>query len=528
LTTWSFTDSATGEDMVAFEATARVGGLVGTVRVGGPATNDQALQADAVNLGAELADRLVTPEGDADSLSARVARVTTNGNGGSADFYLTQDGEAVPTSWYAEPDGAAEWTTYWRDIGVADGYETEIYVPEGVFPAPGRVGIRLYDFDDVEDATSYLATYEDGLDTVVTNLRELNNAPTYGDASRTFTFESDWWTDVDPEYRVVTVMQVGTTVAAVEVTATRPLPAGVVRTISAAQSECLENGCATLTIDAPAWLLALPAPETSGASDDSHSSVSQGDTDSIPPIASPSPEPTATATPEPTATATPESTATATPEPTATATPEPTVTPTPEPVFELWGLYEEFDDPDVLDTSDTDVSTWDIEDGVFRLTITEPGNIDGLTLSNTPTEGKNVLLLTDIGATSGWGEILLWMIADDGVTEWDFAVDPVARQWSLYRASGTDSDLFYWVEPRPLPAGVGPDIEQVEIQVINGEPVLYVNGVDVVTPSGVEMPHVPGSLTLGFGAGVNPSSLSGAGENFSVDFEAVSLFEIGE
>jgi hypothetical protein len=35
-------------------------------------------------------------------------------------------------------------------------------------------------------------------------------------------------------------------------------------------------------------------------------------------------------------------------------------------------LYEEFDDPDVLDTSDSDVSIWDIEDGAFRLGITEP------------------------------------------------------------------------------------------------------------------------------------------------------------
>jgi hypothetical protein len=407
---------------------------------------------------------------------------------------------------------------YWQGIGVDDGYETEIYLPEGVFPAPGRVGVRVYDFDNAADATAYVNTFEDGLETVVSDLREVTSAPEYGDQSRTLSFQTDWWTDVDPEHRVTTVMRVGTTVAAVEVAATQPIPAGVVRGIAAAQADCLTTGCASLTIDAPAWLRALPAPETSTTSGDSQSSVSQAATDTVPPAASSTSQPTATRPPQPTAT----------PEPTATPTPRPTATPTPEPVFELWGLYEEFDDPDVLDTSDSPVSTWDIENGVFRLAITEPGNIDGVTISNMPTEGRNVSLLTDIATTTGWGEIMLWMIAEDGITEWHFAVDPVAHQWSLYRASTTDSDLFYWVEPRPLPASIGADIEQVEVQVIDGEPVLYVNGVDVVTPSGVAMPEVPGSLTLGFGAGVNPGSLSGAGEYFSVDFEAVTLFELAD
>ncbi|MFN8675550.1 MAG: serine protease [Thermomicrobiales bacterium] len=518
LSTWTYTDSTTGEEMVSYEATARVGALVGTARVGGPVSNGQVLQAEAVNLGTALADRLMAAEGDETALSARVVRVTAEGNGGTADYYLTQDGEAAPTRWYAVPDGATEWTDYWRSIGVVDGYETEIYLPPGIFPAPGRVGVRLYEFDDVAAATSYVNSYEDGLDTVVTELREVPTAPAYGDQSRTFSFQTDWWADVEPEYRIVTVMRVGTTVAAVEVAATQPIPAGVVRGIATAQAECLTSGCASLTIDAPAWLMALPAPASASTSNDAQTTVSQAATDVAPPAVTVTPEPTATRPPEPTATATPK--------PTATPVPTPIPTPTPEPVAEIWGLYEEFDDPDVLDTSDSPVSTWDIADGAFRLAITEPGNIDGVTISNMPTEGRDVSLVAEIGPTAGWGEIMLWMIAEDGITEWHFAIDPVAEQWSLYRASTTDSDLFYWVEPRPLPAAVGDEIQQIDVEVIDGAPLLYVNGVDVVTPSGVEMPEVPGSLTLGFGAGVNPGSLSGAGEFFSVDFESVTLFEI--
>src|SRR5690606_28628958 len=114
--------------------------------------------------------------------------------------------------------------------------------------------------------------------------------------------------------------------------------------IASAQEECLASGCKSLSLEAPAWLLALPLPEQSSLSPDSQSSVTQAAADDTRPAATSTPEPTAT--PQPTAT----------PVPTATPTPIPTPSPTPEPVFELWGLYEEFEDPDVMDTSDTEVS----------------------------------------------------------------------------------------------------------------------------------------------------------------------------
>lgn len=49
------------------------------------------------------------------------------------------------------------------------------------------------------------------------------------------------------------------------------------------------------------------------------------------------------------------------------------------------------------------------------------------------------------------GEVLLWLTTASGDTEWHFAVDPGNRQWSLYRSGDGADDLFYWVEPRPLP-----------------------------------------------------------------------------
>lgn len=504
LSSWQYADSATGEAMVAFEATARLGDLVGTVRVGGPVANDQALQADALRLGALLADRLATAASVPDPLSARVVRVTDQGVGGTADFYLLRDGEAVPTRWYQEPDGAAAWADYWRSIGVTDGYETEIYLPVAARPSPARVGVRVYEFDTSANAADFVRTYGADLESVVTGLTEVPGALVFGDESATYAFQTDWWPDVDPEYRVVAVMRAGTSVATVEVAATQPIPAGVVRTIASAQAACLTSGCPSLTMNAPAWLLALPAPESGDSGAATQATASQAATADAPP--------TATAPPLPS--------------PTPFPTPEPTATPTPEPPPDDWGLYQEFDDPDVIDTSNTDVSTWEITDGVLRLAITEPGSIDGLTMGAWPTDGRNAALTAGISDTRGWGEIMLWMITDDDAAEWHFAVDPVARQWSLYRASTTSSDLFYWVEPRPLPADVGDEISQIEVWLAFGEPMLFVNGVDVVGASGVAMPEIMGSVTFGFGAGVNPGSLSGAGEYFSVDFDYVALTEI--
>jgi hypothetical protein len=40
------------------------------------------------------------------------------------------------------------------------------------------------------------------------------------------------------------------------------------------------------------------------------------------------------------------------------------------------------------------------------------------------------------------------------------------------------------------------------------------------------MPEMPENLMVGFGAGINPSSLTGHGESFSVVFERVELREL--
>ncbi|HEX5498633.1 MAG TPA: hypothetical protein VFX03_05370 [Thermomicrobiales bacterium] len=40
------------------------------------------------------------------------------------------------------------------------------------------------------------------------------------------------------------------------------------------------------------------------------------------------------------------------------------------------------------------------------------------------------------------------------------------------------------------------------------------------------MPEIAGSQVVGFGAGINPGSLSGAGATFTVRLERVRLYEL--
>lgn len=487
LTTWTFTDLATGEPMTAVEMTFRVQHVVAAVRVAGPSLEDARLRNDVETLSLAFADRLGAALVESVSaeapLSARIVRVVDDGAGSGGDYYLMQDGEAVPLYWFASPETAREWTGYWRQLGVHDAYETEIFLPVDpeVTGPRARVGVRLYAFDTESDASAFVSAFEEDLrGSGAMSVRELSDAPHFGDESRTFQFETDWWSDVDPEFRTATTIRVGRTVASIEVGAAAAAPLEVISQIAARQESCLERGCSTLTFPAAAWLL---EPHGSGASVTTET-----------PVSSPTPPP-----------------------------PQPTPTPSPAPL--AWGIDEPFDDPGVAPEG-TDVSTVQVSDGRMTLGILEAGGLDGFVFDGMPSEGRDIAFAVDVDSTSGWGEITLRLGTATGDTEWFFAIDPVTNQWSLYRTSIYTNELFYWVEPREFTGIVPGTIERLEVRVKNGRPVLLINGVDVVSPTGIAMPEMRGSLVAGFGAGINPYSLTGFGETFTVVIDRVTLVEL--
>ncbi len=49
---------------------------------------------------------------------------------------------------------------------------------------------------------------------------------------------------------------------------------------------------------------------------------------------------------------------------------------------------------------------------------------------------------------------------------------------------------------------------------------------DVVSPYRIAMPEMPDNLVVGFGAGINPESMTGHGDSFSVTFTRAVLWEL--
>ena len=69
-------------------------------------------------------------------------------------------------------------------------------------------------------------------------------------------------------------------------------------------------------------------------------------------------------------------------------------------------------------------------------------------------------------------------------------------------------------------------MRSLAVEMRDGVPVLFINDVDVVSPLGIAMPKMPGSLIAGFGAGINPYSLSGSGDTFTVVIDRISMTEL--
>jgi hypothetical protein len=214
----------------------------------------------------------------------------------------------------------------------------------------------------------------------------------------------------------------------------------------------------------------------------------------------------------------------------STSVPPATITPTPQSIGKFlggsWGFAGPFDDTVTHDAVETDLVSSHIGTDGLAITIKAPGGLDTYIYDALPSEGRDARFRVDVASTSGWGEITLILREVSGDPEWTFSVDPVAQEWSLYRTSASTREFFYWVEPRPY-ANVAPGvIQSVEIHVVDGNPALWINDKNVVEPVGITMPEMSGSLLFGFGAGINPYSLTGYGETFTVIFKRAELREL--
>jgi hypothetical protein len=196
------------------------------------------------------------------------------------------------------------------------------------------------------------------------------------------------------------------------------------------------------------------------------------------------------------------------------------------PAQSQWGFTSPFDRTLIPNDQETDVTSTSITQQGLVMDIKAPGGIDQYVWDALPSDGRDFRFRLDIASTDGWGEVIVILQAANGDLQWSFSVDPVAQSWSLYRTSDYTSELFYWINPRPYEALAPGPLRSLEVRVMDGVPALWINGKDIVTPTGLEMPEMPESLKVGFGAGINPTSLTGHGETFSVVFESAALREL--
>lgn len=204
------------------------------------------------------------------------------------------------------------------------------------------------------------------------------------------------------------------------------------------------------------------------------------------------------------------------PKPAATGPASQTQAAPPVQGDDSWGFYDAFV-AGVPPTNEPGGPTWTQAKGQMTLVTTaEPDRTSWLNYG-VPSSGRDASFRLDIAGTTGSGAVVLIVGAEDETPIWAFRVDPTQQQWSVDRRSEQLNQFFEWVVPRSYAASQLGSLKSLELQIVDGTPLLFINGVDVAAAAGVRLDDIPGSVTFGFG---------GSGERFEVSFDDVELAEV--
>ena len=135
--------------------------------------------------------------------------------------------------------------------------------------------------------------------------------------------------------------------------------------------------------------------------------------------------------------------------------------------------------------------------GTVTVSVNEPNSLSGQFYeSGTTTRAGEFDWSVQLKSIAGTGSACLSLTGQDG-TIWYYNVNPTTGTWSVDRTNAT-AEVFRWVDPRSLPASVGPTIERLAVRVRDHIPAFVVDGLDVSTPSGIPLPALIGDQQLGF------------------------------
>ncbi len=162
------------------------------------------------------------------------------------------------------------------------------------------------------------------------------------------------------------------------------------------------------------------------------------------------------------------------------------------------------------------------QDGAFVLEITQAGRISSFPLTTSPLEGQNYAALLTLRETSGDGMVTFETHTDPAGGQWVFAVDPGNRTWEVLEYSSDDAQFVPWGGAFAFPETVTGDIASIELRVMDGFPLLLVNGVDVAAAASTPLPQVGAEGELRFGALMSSEGTA----PFTAAFDAIALYEL--
>jgi hypothetical protein len=129
-----------------------------------------------------------------------------------------------------------------------------------------------------------------------------------------------------------------------------------------------------------------------------------------------------------------------------------------------------------------------------------------------------------VGATTGPGEMLLYLRKPESGRTWVFAVDPGANTWGLYEDPPWTDQLTPVIAHQDYINAVGGEpLHTVAVTRTGGRTSLLINGVTLQPDVAGTMPRIGGPVTVGVGAMIPEDAEHYHGQSFFVTIDRVSM-----
>lgn len=215
---------------------------------------------------------------------------------------------------------------------------------------------------------------------------------------------------------------------------------------------------------------------------------------------------------------------------TATVTSIPRRTPTPAATTAgvartpsvLWGVYDDFSGSQAMPSDDPSVAESEIEDGVLKMSVKQPGWSYWLEFGEVP-PGRDFSALAKVSRVAGDGAVAvaLGSSADSGT--WVFAADARRSTWAVYLDQGGDEPFAWEVVPRYTSAIASRGLKTITVTMVDSVPIFRINGIDVAAQDGIPLPVIRGSRTVSLRLDAADADAGSSASGISVWFDEFLL-----